>query len=68
MSDTTIIKDQIASVTADIDQAQAMIDEARSKFELSLTFQKELDLAQALLDEKRADLELMKKIFKTISE
>jgi hypothetical protein len=62
------MKDRIASVTADVDQAQAMIDEARLKFGLNFTFQTELNLAQALLDEKRADLELMKKIFKTISE
>jgi hypothetical protein len=68
MSDKTVMKDRIASVTADVDQAQAMIDEARLKFGLNFTFQTELNLAQALLDEKRADLELMKKIFKTISE
>lgn len=54
------VKDILASVTADVDQAQAMIDEARLRFPNEIAFQQQLDVAQFKLDTKRERIKLMR--------
>lgn len=50
MENDLSIQDKLAVVTAEIDQAQAVIDEARSKFKTDSALQAELDLFQEQLD------------------
>lgn len=54
------VKDMLAVVTADMDQAQATINEARSKFSNDALFQAELDLQQVQLDLRRERAKIMK--------
>jgi hypothetical protein len=55
------VKDQLAVVTADVDQAQALIDEARSISDDPI-YQTQLDEAQIQLDLKRMRIKIMKDI------
>ena len=66
MSDS--VKDMLASVTADIDQAQATIDEARAKHPNDVAFQKHLDHQQILLDLQRDRAKMMKFIDDTLDK
>jgi hypothetical protein len=58
------VKDMLASATADCDQCQALIDEARSLWPEDLVLQKQLDEKQLQLDLRRTRI----KIFKDIAD
>jgi hypothetical protein len=55
------IKDNLAEITASIDQAQAMIDEARLKFKNVPAFQQQLDDQQLQLNFRKKQVEIMRK-------
>lgn len=57
MSDS--IKDKLANVTADIDQAQALIDAVRLKYSNEPFIQRHMDIAQVQLDLKRDRVKMM---------
>ena len=54
------VQDLLDSVTADIDQAQALIDEHRLKFPNDVAFQKQLDADQFQLDLQIDRVKMMK--------
>jgi exonuclease VII small subunit len=56
------VRDQLAGVTAEMDQTQALIDEARVKFQNDNAFQLTLDRCQTELDLKRQRVEIMRTI------
>jgi hypothetical protein len=56
------VYDDLARVTAKIDQAQATIDEARLLYQSNQTFQLELDRKQSELDLERKRAKLMRDI------
>jgi hypothetical protein len=56
------VYDDLARVTAQIDQAQATIDEARLLYQSNQTFQLELDRKQSELDLERKRVKLMRDI------
>lgn len=60
--DVRDVPDMLAAVTADIDQAQATIDEARSKFKNDHDFQQTLDDQQFQLDVRRERVRIMNDI------
>lgn len=62
MENDLSIKDKLAVVTAEIDQAQAVIDEARSKFKTDSALQAELDLFQEQLDLRIEMVKSMKRL------
>lgn len=53
------VKDMMAAATADMDQVQALLDEAR-KICITRTFEAKLDEMQADLDAKRGRVELFR--------
>lgn len=60
-NDKEQILDWIAAVTADLDQAQAKLDDLRSRFPNDQTFQFHMDHHQARLDYQRKQLEILKR-------
>jgi hypothetical protein len=66
MSNQFSVQDHLARIMADIDQAQALIDESRSKFPNDDLFKKTLDNKQFELDIQRERVKLMQFIDKII--
>jgi hypothetical protein len=62
------VYDMLASVTADLDQVQALIDEARSKFSNEPLFKVELDRQQSEVDSRRAFVKQMKDLADVIQQ
>jgi hypothetical protein len=67
MHESLSVEDALAVVTAEIDQAQAKIDETRSEFPNDPVVQKQLDESQFLLDAQRLRVKTMKHINDVIS-
>ena len=53
------VKDMLADVTAQLDQVQASIDEARSKFPDDRQFQHKLDRRQIAVNSRRDQVKVM---------
>lgn len=62
------VYDMLATITSELDQAQAMIDEARSKFSNDSPFNIELDRQQEQVDSRRAFVKQMKDLANVIDQ
>jgi hypothetical protein len=62
MFDHLSVKDMLVVVTAQIDQAQALIDETRSMFKNNSVIQQQLDDKQFELDDKREQVKFMQSV------
>lgn len=62
MSDPLNVRDMLVVITSEIDQAQALIDEARVTFKHDAEFNKVLDRQQVEVNTKRAEVRILSDI------
>lgn len=68
MTDTRVTLEELTALEAQCDQAQALIDEARTAFPDDVAFQRTLNLKQQMLDIQRETIKGQKKVIDWLNQ